>query len=284
MAAPQILSIPRLAPRVPAVPPLLAAAFTLLVAALLLADARASARAVEAPAPRPAAAPAPAPAAAAAAAAEAGSALPVIDVVTTYRVQPRDTLSKVAAVHDVPLASLAAANGLTPPYPLGAGQVLNIPAVDLAAVAPLPAEVAAAPAIVPSIERWAAEYDLPPALLKAVTWRESRWQADALSHRGAIGVGQVLPKTATGVSHELLGGATLDPWAVEDNLRLSAAYLRWLIDRGGGDQAAALAAYHQGRTSVLGKGWYSVTEDYVADVFELRWQFEAAALAAQPAA
>lgn len=266
------------APRAPAVPPLLAAAFALLVVGLLAADgASRQAETAVRGAPAPAVAPAPP-----GASATAEAKLPVVDVATTYRVQRRDTLSKVAAVHDVPLESLAAANGLAPPYPLATGQVLHVPAADPAAATPLPRAVAEAPAIEPVIERWAAAYDLPSALLKAVTWRESRWRTDAVSNRGAIGVGQVLPQTAAWVSSELVG-TRLDPWRVEDNLHLSAAYLRWLIDRGGGDQAAALAAYHQGRTSVLGKGWYSVTERYVADVFELRWQFEAAARAGQPA-
>ena len=256
------LSIPLRAPRATAVPMLLVAAFVLLVGGLLAADAVGSgATSVRAGS------------GAGGAGAGAAASLPVVDVVSTYTVQPSDTLSQVAALHGVPLEALASANGLTPPYALASGQVLHVPAGSTTAM--LPGEIGLAPQIGPSIEQWALEYEVPPALLKAVTWRESRWRADAVSERGAIGVGQVLPETAGWVSAKLVG-ARLDPWKVDDNLRMSAAYLRWLIDRSGGDQAAALAAYHQGRTSVLDKGRYSVTDRYIEDVFELRWQFEAA--------
>ena len=256
------LSIPLRAPRATAVPMLLVATFVLLVGGLLAADAVGSgATSVRAGS------------GAGGAGAGAAASLPVVDVVSTYTVQPSDTLSQVAALHGVPLEALASANGLTPPYALASGQVLHVPAGSTTAM--LPGEIGLAPQIGPSIERWALEYEVPPALLKAVAWRESRWRADAVSERGAIGVGQVLPETAGWVSAKLVG-ARLDPWKVDDNLRMSAAYLRWLIDRSGGDQAAALAAYHQGRTSVLDKGRYSVTDRYIEDVFELRWQFEAA--------
>ncbi|MGH2684816.1 MAG: lytic transglycosylase domain-containing protein, partial [Actinomycetota bacterium] len=163
---------------------------------------------------------------------------------------------------------------LAPPYPLANGQALAIPSGVEASVEPLPGIIGLAAPLGPSIERWAEEYRLPPALLKAVTWRESLWRADAVSSRGAIGVGQILPETAGWVSDHLIG-RSLDPWQVEENLQLSAAYLRWLIDRTGGDEAAALAAYHQGRTSVAEEGWFTVTHRYVRDVFDLRWRFEA---------
>jgi LysM repeat protein len=260
------LPIPLRAPRATAVPALLVAAFALLVTGLLAADAvgtetgSAAGRSTSA----------------AADAAGGTASLPVVDVVSSYTVQPSDTLSEIAGMHGVTLEALAAANGLAPPFAVTPGQVVHVPAGT--ATGTLPGVIGLAPQIGPSIERWAQEYRLPPALLKAVTWRESRWRADAVSERGAIGVGQVLPETAGWVSANLVG-ARLDPWQVEDNLHLSAAYLRWLIDRSGGDEAAALAAYHQGRTSVLDEGRYSVTDRYIADVFELRWQFEAAAQA-----
>ena len=265
MAAPQTLPLPARV-RVPVVPPLLAASFVVLVAGLLASDSVAgTVREVRV------AAPAPAPAARAPIVET--TSLPVIDVVSTYRVRHGDTLASVAAMHAVPLKEIAAANGLTPPYLLRTGQTLAVPSGVAAAVEPLPGAIGLAASFGPSIERWAREYGLPPSLMQAMTWRESRWRPDAVSNRGAIGIGQVLPETATWVSDHLIG-RRLDPWRVEENLQLSAAYLRWLIDRAGGDEAAALAAYHQGRTSVLEDGWFSVTHRYVKDVFDLRWRFE----------
>ena len=262
MAAPQPLLLPA---RVPVVPPLLAVAFTLLVVGLLAADTAGQTVGVgrsDAVAATPSGPPA------------GATSLPITDVVSTYHVRPGDTLATIAAVHAVPMGELAAANRLAPPYPLSSGQALAVPVPGVPAPL-LPGAVSLAAPLGPSIERWAAEYDLPAELLKAVTWRESRWRADAVSSRGAVGVGQVLPETAAWVSDHLIG-RPLDPWRVEENLQLSAAYLRWLIDRSGGDTAAALAAYHQGRTSVIEDGWFAVTERYVRDVFDLRWRFEAA--------
>jgi soluble lytic murein transglycosylase-like protein len=255
--------------RAPVVPSLLVGAFALLVAGLLAADAAGGGAAVVRSA---ASAPDPVADRAATAAPPAVTSLPVVDAASVYRVRPRDTLSRIAALHAVPMGQLAAANRLAPPYPLNSGETLAVPAPPIAAAATPPAN---AP-MEASVERWAIRYDLPPALLKAVTWRESRWDPSARSRRGAVGVGQVLPSTAAWVSERLIG-SRLDPWQVEENLHLSAAYLRWLIDRAGGDQATALAAYHQGRTSVLQEGWFPVTQRYVEDVFSLRWEFEAAA-------
>ena len=52
----------------------------------------------------------------------------------TYTVQPGDTLGAIAAKLDIPIENLMAANGLSNPDTLSAGQVLSLPSSD----APLP--------------------------------------------------------------------------------------------------------------------------------------------------
>jgi hypothetical protein len=47
-------------------------------------------------------------------------------------------------------------------------------------------------------------------------------------------------------------GRRLDPADPDSNIRMSACYLRWLLDRTGGDLPRALAAYYQGLRSVEG--------------------------------
>lgn len=199
------------------------------------------------------------------------SARPSAAALTEYHVRPGDTLSHVAALHDVSAGAVARANNLVPPYALVAGDVLRIPDVAPGPAAPPPDT--ARHGIADLLSSWAHRVELRADLLQAVAWRESSWRQDAVSDRGAVGIGQVLPDTATWVSQRLVPGAALDPHVLADNVELSARYLRWLVDHYDGDVAAALAAYHQGPQAVDADGWYPSTEQYVADVFRLRRSF-----------
>ena len=46
----------------------------------------------------------------------------------------------------------------------------------------------------------AKNYDLPPTLLAAVIYAESKFDADARSDAGAVGLMQLLPETARGIA------------------------------------------------------------------------------------
>jgi LysM repeat protein len=188
-----------------------------------------------------------------------------------YRVRAGDTLEAVANLHAVPLGDLVEHNDLQPPYLLRPGDQLRIPVPESASPSPS-ATWSETPLVRSSIERWAAVYHLPPDLVAAVLWQESRWRRDALSHRGAMGVGQLLPATATWVADELVG-ESLDPWDVDEHIRMSTALLRWLVDLTEGDHAKALARYYQGQGSIARSGWFGETERYVQDVFTWRWQY-----------
>lgn len=194
-----------------------------------------------------------------------------VATLSRYRVRAGDTLSTVAGLHDVAVGAIARVNDLDVPYLLRAGTVLRIP--DVAAGPPPAPPATARTGIADLLAAWGARLEVGAPLLQAVAWRESSWRQDAVSDRGAVGVGQVLPATATWVADRLAGGADLDPAVVEHNVELSARYLRWLIDRYDGDVAAALAAYHQGPEAVARDGWYPSTTAYVTDVFRLRRAF-----------
>ena len=97
----------------------------------------------------------------------------------------------------------------------------------------------------------ARNYRLDPALLAAVIYKESKFEADARSQRGAIGLMQLLPETAEGIAARTGGSAfrVSDLFDPEINVRYGAWYLRHLLDKYGSERTA-LAAYNAGQRNV----------------------------------
>ena len=97
----------------------------------------------------------------------------------------------------------------------------------------------------------ASNYRLNPALLAAVIYTESKFDATARSDAGAIGLMQLLPETAKGIALRTGGKhfVVADLTNPEINVRYGAWYLRHLLDRYG-DEQLALAAYHAGQANV----------------------------------
>jgi peptidoglycan lytic transglycosylase len=123
----------------------------------------------------------------------------------------------------------------------------------------------------------AENYDLDPALLAAVIYRESRFDARARSSSGAIGLMQLLPATAKGIAVHT-GGTQFeveDLYDPEINVRYGSFYLRRLLTKYG-DTSLALAAYNAGQANVdgwraRGKGIvFPETREYVDSVLETR--------------
>jgi soluble lytic murein transglycosylase len=123
----------------------------------------------------------------------------------------------------------------------------------------------------------AKNYDLDPALLAAVIYRESKFDAGARSSSGAIGLMQLLPETAKGIALHTGGSRFVvqDLYDPEINVRYGSFYLRRLIDKYG-DTRLALAAYNAGQANVdawraQGKGIvFPETREYVDSVLEAR--------------
>jgi len=138
-----------------------------------------------------------------------------------------------------------------------------------------------------AIRATARRHDLDPALVAAVIYAESRFDAQARSSQGAVGLMQVLPETAAQIARET-GGVAFVPADLDDprvNIRYGCYYLRTVLDLFGGDRVAAIAAYNAG-AGVVGE-WeaaaraaghslraadipYAETRAYVRSVLEAR--------------
>jgi soluble lytic murein transglycosylase len=120
-------------------------------------------------------------------------------------------------------------------------------------------------------------YSLDPALLAAVIYQESKFEADARSESGAIGLMQLLPDTAKGIALHTGGSRfrVADLYDPELNVRYGSWYLRHLM-RKYRDEKTALAAYNAGQDNVdrwrrTGRGiQFSETRAYVGRVEELK--------------
>jgi soluble lytic murein transglycosylase-like protein len=112
------------------------------------------------------------------------------------------------------------------------------------------------------IDAAAASNGIDPALLKGLVSQESGFDPNARSGAGAVGLTQLMPGTAAAL------GVTnpLDP---AQSLQGGAKYLRQQLDRFGGDEKLALAAYNAGPGAVAKYGGvppYAETQNYVNSV------------------
>lgn len=108
-----------------------------------------------------------------------------------------------------------------------------------------------AEAVLPFVERHSRRFRVDPLMVLAVIQVESRFNPNAVSDQGAIGLMQLQSATARDLAMELGVEWTGDEllYDPELNIELGCAYLRRLMDRFG-DQDAALAAYCSGPTLV----------------------------------
>ena len=107
-------------------------------------------------------------------------------------------------------------------------------------------------------------YNVDPDLVQAIIMAESSYNPSAVSCKGAVGLMQIMPATATSLGVE-------DPYDPEDNVNGGVKYLKWLLNQFDGDMMLAVAAYNAGRTNVQkyqGVPPYKDTQYYVKKVFE----------------
>jgi LysM repeat protein len=178
---------------------------------------------------------------------------------SNYTVKSGDTLMGIASRFGVSLKSLLQANALTAKTVIRPGQVLKVPtdvAVPLAATGELPADINTAEkrALIPLFRASAKEAGVSIDLLMSLAYSESRWSQGARSVDRAVGVGQLVPRTSRYISTSIMHEPGLDPRNLQDNLRMTAHYLRYLITAFPGNGEQALAAYFEGEMLVSRSG------------------------------
>ncbi|SDH90119.1 Soluble lytic murein transglycosylase [Paraburkholderia steynii] len=108
-------------------------------------------------------------------------------------------------------------------------------------------------------------FHLQPELLRAVIDVESRYNPNAVSEKGALGLMQLMPDTARRFSD----GDMFNP---RDNVLAGARYLRFLLDLFKDDMELALAAYNAGENAVIRAGYripsFPETRSYVPRVLD----------------
>lgn len=130
-----------------------------------------------------------------------------------------------------------------------AGRLVPVPSADLE----------------PLIRRHSDAQNLDPKLVEAVIQVESGYNHKAVSNKGAMGLMQLTPDTASLFNVH-------NPFDAEDNVRAGTRYLRQLLDRFAGRVELALAGYNAGPGAVekhRGIPPYAETRDYVKQVMAL---------------
>jgi soluble lytic murein transglycosylase-like protein len=114
------------------------------------------------------------------------------------------------------------------------------------------------------VQEAAAVNGLDPCLILSLMRAESAFNRTAVSVKGASGLMQLMPETATrfGVKN------IFDP---RENVLGGTKYLRWLLDRFNGDVRLALAGYNAGEGAVEFYGYrippFLETQNYVRTIY-----------------
>jgi beta-lactamase class A/LysM repeat protein len=205
---------------------------------------------------------------------------------TEYVVQAGDNMSAIAQSLGVSLRALLEANGLDDPDRLKIGQKLIVPA---GATAP---SAAAAPAAKPgqatasaattaqqpapaagdeygaALDKLAQQYNVDPALVRALAWIDTDGKPQRLDAPGGVGYLTVTDKTFEYVQQSLVK-RTLDRANTTDNLEAGIAYVASML-KWGGEETKGLAGFLQGPGSVRTNGIRPAIDEQIKRIQTLR--------------
>jgi soluble lytic murein transglycosylase-like protein len=114
-----------------------------------------------------------------------------------------------------------------------------------------------------NIKSSAEKYNVDPKLIESIIFHESRYNPDAVSKSGAIGLMQLMPSTAKSLG--------IDPSDPSENIEGGTKYISQLLNQYNGNIELALSAYNAGPGNVRkynGMPPFAETQKYVASVLE----------------
>lgn len=101
-----------------------------------------------------------------------------------------------------------------------------------------------------TIQQVCEDFDIDEAIVYSVINVESRFNKNALSNKGAVGLMQIMPSTAQELANEMqIANDNYDLKNPDDNIMLGTYYISKLIDRFESLETA-LCAYNAGPTNV----------------------------------
>lgn len=112
-------------------------------------------------------------------------------------------------------------------------------------------------------EYYAAKNQIKPAWALAISRRESSFMTDANSSAGALGLMQIMPRTAKQVNKSKVSKYQL--FKADKNISIGTKYLSYLLDRHQGNQVLATAAYNAGPYRI--DSWLKKSKQMPADVW-----------------
>jgi len=122
-----------------------------------------------------------------------------------------------------------------------------------------------------TIETESAKNNLDPYMVASLIRQESEFDPSAISHANAYGLMQLLPSVGKKMAHEegISGFQTFQLLDPNMNIKLGTRYFRQMLDRFGGVQEYALAAYNAGDSRVAdweAAGPYSGIDEFVESI------------------
>ena len=136
--------------------------------------------------------------------------------------------------------------------------LLTFPRFVLAQIDPAPAEQ--------FVRQYAGHYRVSPELVAALIDVESRWNPQAVSGKGAMGLMQLMPATARRFG-------AFKPFDVEQNIAAGTRYVTALMWEFHGDLRLVTAAYYAGDHGIAREQLNYRNPDVVAYVLAVRRQF-----------
>ena len=116
------------------------------------------------------------------------------------------------------------------------------------------------------VREYAAHYGVPPELIAALIDVESGWNSRAISNKGAMGLMQLMPKTARRFG-------AFEPFDVEQNIAAGTRYVTALMWEFHGEMRLVTAAYYAGDRAIAQEQLNYHNPDVVAYVQAVRQRY-----------